>query len=513
MKMYDYILTADRIYTMDEAMPQADWVAIKDRKIVKVGLGEIPSGYEVKDFEKRIVLPGLIDSHVHGCNTAILLAGVNLMEATSVSEALELIEQRCKSTDEDIVFAPFFIIPQIKEGRFPTRKELDKVSNGKKVMVLNITLHSSSINSASYEVLGFNGDEQGLGRDEDGKFNGYLEDDDINFRTLGELTARLSKEKIAGYIDSFGQMCAENGITTAHCLEGQFIAGDIDLDIWMEKIKADALPFHCVLYPQIWDYEKASKYNLPRHGGCLTLDGADTDFTMALDEPYTNNPKVRGNLYWRDIDVYNLTKKAYTDGKQIAFHAMGERAIDQVLDAYRRVIAEQGQKNLRLRIEHFSYPYEKHIAMAAKLGVVAGMQPEYTYLFDVPGGALEQWVGEERAKRAELYKDVADKGVMVAGGSDAPVNSLNPLTGIHGLVNATREGRRMSVTEALKTYTYNAAYAAFEENERGTIKEGFFADFTVLDEDPYDVPHKINEIKVTATISEGRIVFERTEGK
>lgn len=146
--------------------------------------------------------------------------------------------------------------------------------------------------------------------------------------------------------------------------------------------------------------------------------------------------------------------------------------------------------------------------MAAKLNIVASQQPEYTYIFDTPEGAVEQWFGKERAGRMEQYKHISDMGVVVAGGSDTPVNSLNPFTGIQGLVNGRGAGRRMSVTEALKVYTYNAAYAAFEENERGTIKEGFYADFTVIDRDPYEVSDRIDEIKVMGTVSEGRIVFE-----
>lgn len=504
----NYVLKGKKIYTLDERKPTADWVIIKDKKIYKAGTGAVPEGYKVKDFEDNIIIPGIIDSHVHGCNTAVMLSGVSLMEADSIKDVLNLIEERCSTTDEELVLAPFFIVPQIKEGRFPTRKELDSVSHGKRVMVINITLHSSSINTAAYEFVDFTGKEQGMTKDEDGVFNGWLTEDEVNFHAMGALIAGMSDEKIEEYIGLFGKMCAENGITTAHCLEGQFIAGDRDIDIWLRKINEGSLPFHCVLYPQLWDYERALRYDLPRHGGCLTLDGADTDYTMALDEPYTNKPEVRGDLYRKDSEVYNLTKKAYSDGKQTAFHAMGERAIDQLLDAYRRVIAEQGQKNLRLRIEHFTLPRDEHVEMAAKLNIVASQQPEYTYIFDTPGGAVEQWFGKERAGRMEQYKHISDMGVVVAGGSDAPVNSLNPFTGIQGLVNGRGAGRRMSVTEALKVYTYNAAYAAFEENERGTIKEGFYADFTVIDRDPYEVSDRIDEIKVMGTVSEGRIVFE-----
>ena len=230
---------------------------------------------------------------------------------------------------------------------------------------------------------------------------------------------------------------------------------------------------------------------------------------MALDEPYTCKPEVRGNLFRKDSEVYNLVSKAYADNKQTAFHAMGDRAIDQLLDAYRRVIAEQGQKNLRLRIEHFTMPRPSHLKLASELGVVVSQQPEFPYIYDTEDGYVEEWFGKERVKRIEQYKQNMDAGIMVAGGSDSPVNSINPLTGIHGVVNGRFDTRRMDVKGALKMYTYNAAYAAFEEQERGTIKEGFYADFTILGQDPYEIPDKINEIEVIGTISEGRVVYAK----
>ena len=507
--MYDYILKADTIYTLDENMPTADWIAVKDGKIAKVAAGEIPANEEVKDFGANVIIPGLIDAHVHAYNTAVMYEAVSLLECTNIRQVLDLIEERCLATEEDLVLAPGFIAAQIEEGRFPTIQELDSVSHGKKVAVISISLHSSAINSSVYEMLDFSPFDFGLGKDEDGNFNGYLSDDETSFYAMAELAASFPQEKIEAFIDKFGTYAVANGLTTVHCLEGAFAADDIDIPIWLRKIENHELPFHAVIYPQIWDYEKAKQWNLPRHGGCLTLDGADTDLTMALNEPYACRPEIRGNLYHKDAEVYGITKKAYSDGKQISFHAMGDRAINQVLDAYRRVIAEEGQKELRLRIEHFSLPTDEDLALAAKLHVVTCPQPEYPYLFDTPDGPTEMIFGKERvANRFEQYKKNMDAGVIVCGGSDAPVNSLNPLSGIHGFVNARFDTRRLTVTEALKAYTYWAAYAAFEENERGTIKEGFYADFTILSADPYKVPDKINQIQIKGTISEGRIVYE-----
>ncbi|MCR5034000.1 MAG: amidohydrolase family protein, partial [Clostridia bacterium] len=507
---YDYILRADTIYTMDDDAPKADWVAVRDGKIAKVGMGEIPEGEEVKDYGSNTILPGLIDTHVHAYNTAVMYEAVNLIECTTVQQVLDLVEKRCVETDEDLVLAWNYVVLQIEEARFPTIQELDAISHGKKVQVISITLHTSSINTAIYESLDYSQFDYGLEMDEGGNFTGYLCDDEPNFYTSSQLIGSFPKEKVFSLMDKFGEYAVSVGLTSAHCLEGAFVADDIDIPYWLEKIEKNELPFHAVIYPQIWDYEKAKQWNLPRHGGCLTLDGADAEFTMALNEPYTCKPEIRGNLYHKDIEVYNLVKKAYGDGKQITFHAMGDRAINQVVDAYRRVIAEDGQKELRLRIEHFTLPTDEDLALAAKMHVIACPQPEYTDLYDTPGGPMEQIFGKERVEtRFEQYKKFMDAGVIVCGGSDAPVNSLNPLTGIHGFVNARFDTRRLTVTEALKAYTYWAAYAAFEEHERGTIKEGFYADFTILGEDPYEVPDKIRDIQVKGTISEGRVVYEQ----
>jgi predicted amidohydrolase YtcJ len=504
----EYILKSRKVITLDEERPYADWVHVKGGRIERVGSGDPDPEHEILDLGDAVVLPGLMDSHVHGCMSAIMLSGVNLIEVTKLDDVLVMIEEECAKTDKDLVIAAFFIQPQVEEGRYPTIEELDRVSHGKRVMVASITLHGGAINTAALKAADIPPALAGGLVMKDGKFTGEINEDDTQFYVMSKLLYDLGSHEIERYIDLFGKMCVECGLTSVHCLEGMFIKDDIDMDIWQRKLSPGGdFPIHGVLYPQVWDYDSAQKYGLPRHGGCLTLDGADMDYTMALDDPYAGRPELRGFLYHRDRDVYDVVSKAHRDGKQTAFHAMGDRAIDQILHIIRQVTLEQGDKDLRHRIEHFTMPRWEHVEMARELGVVVNYQPEYTYLFDTPGGPVEEWFGPERALRMEQYRVVSDYGVAVTGGSDSPVNSLAPLTGIHALVNTGREERRFDVTGALKLYTKNVAYAAFEENERGTIKEGFHADFTALAEDPYEAPGKINEIKVVATVSEGDVVY------
>ena len=126
---YDYILKSEKIYTLDDGLPMATWIAVKDKKIAEVGMDPFPEGEIIKDLGKNTIIPGLIDSHVHGGTTAVMLSNINLAQVTSIEETLELINEKCKTTDEDLVIASFFIQPQIREGRYPTRQELDKVSH------------------------------------------------------------------------------------------------------------------------------------------------------------------------------------------------------------------------------------------------------------------------------------------------------------------------------------------------------------------------------------------------
>lgn len=502
--MFDKVLKAKKIYTLNHNCKTVEWVAINGNKICQIGSGKSPEARETIDMGYYTIIPGLMDAHVHGTFTALLSKGVNVFNASTVSETCELIKDYCLKSDEDIIIAHGYLKDIIKEGRFPTKDELDVVSNGKSVIIISISGHASVFNSKALEGIDIPSNYCGALRS-NGELTGEMIDDDAHFFAFDSFADRITDDEKGKYIDSFANMCIECGITSVHCLEN-FGKKHSDIGIWNEKINDGNLPVHAVLYPQSWDYESVQQYGIPRHGGCLTLDGSEIEYTIALNEPYANNNATRGFLFRNDDLVYQLVSKAHRDGKQCAFHAMGDRAIDQILWIYHRVIKEQGQKNLRHRIEHFSLPTDQHIRMAAELGVIVNPQPEYPYLFE---NELENYYGKERAKRFENYRSWTDAGLIVTGSSDAPVNTLSPLSGIHALVNTSNKSRKFTVTEALEMYTKNVAYAAFEENERGTIKEGYYADFTVLSDDPYEIPDKIKDIEVMATIVEGNVVYQK----
>lgn len=499
---YDLVINAKKIITMDESNPTADWVAVHQGKIAAVGSGcPVPEGDSVLQLPDSTIVTGLIDSHIHASLSAVTASAVNLVNAKNAAEVLELVEERCISSEDDLVLASGYLPVMMEGGNVPTRMDIDRISHGKKVMILNLDGHGSTLNTRALSQLVFPEDLDGVHHD-----TGIIQSDAAQFMALMDIMDTIDEGRLEEMMDDFIAHALSLGITGFHGLEGQFVRNNKDIRIWQKKL--DSMPIHMVIYPQIWRYEDAEEFHLPRHGGCLTLDGADVQWTMALSRPYDNRSETRGFLYHTDEELYHIVSKAHADGKQCSFHAMGDRAIDQILYIYQRVIKEQGDKGLRHRIEHFTLPADEQIQMAVDLGLVISAQPEYLYLYDFPGGHLEQYFGKERTARMECYKTWIDSGLMFAGGSDSPINGLNPLSGIHALVNSPHPGRRMNVTEALKCYTWNCAYAAFEEKERGSTEIGKYADFTVLDRNPYEEPDDIASFKVQMTIVNGNVVYK-----
>ncbi len=488
---------------MDEPNPEVEWIAVQDRKIAEVGNGAAPEAKTVYDFANETVIPGLIDPHIHGTVAAIFEKGVSLATCGCIDDVLNAIAERANQTADDIIVAHSLMVPFLAENRWPTRPELDSVSNGKKVVVVGYDMHGSAFNTKALNSIVINTALLGV-EIEDGEVTGLFLEDDAHFSAIGQILGQYSNEEMNTFVDEYIQKCLAYGLTGVHALEGSFVADNKDIEVWVNK--CGKAPIHIVVYPQVWDLDSVRKYNLPRHGGCITLDGSNMNYTMAMDLPYDDRPETRGFLLRDDAFVYNLVSAAHAEGKQCSFHALGERAIDQILYIYDRVIKEQGNKDLRHRIEHFTMATDEQIEHAAKLGVVVVPQPELAPFFDDP--SVEQQFGKERQLRMERYHVWTEKGVTVCGSSDVPINGLNPLNSIHELVNNIHDTRRVDVTTALKYYTVNPAYAAHEEHERGKISAGYFADFTVLDRNPYEEPKHINKFQVKATFTEGNLVYK-----
>ena len=320
-----------------------------------------------------------------------------------------------------------------------------------------------------------------------------------------ELFGKADEETVKGYAKKCCEYAASKGCTTIHALNGT----DIESrgPIW-EKVK-DELCIHSLNMWETWDVQAAKSIGLPRVGGCLLLDGARALFQAAYSKPFLNHPDTRGLLYCSDFEVYNFVYEAHKNNMQIGMHAMGDRAIDQLIYIIDSVTKQLGDKGLRHRIEHFSYPTERHIEMAAELQLALPMQPIWCEIWDDPNDSVfAPMLGEEVAADNEPFRKLVEAGCMVGSSSDSPVTPIDPIKNLHILVNNPREVRRVSVTDALKISTYNGAWIGHEETERGNLVLGKYADMVVIDRNPYVSPEKIKDTNVLLTISEGHIAYQ-----
>lgn len=513
---FDTLYINANIITMDPSLPKAKWVAVSKGKIAAIGNENPPLHQAAKtiDLEGLTMLPGLIDSHAHGTITGFSLNSTNVGEASCVADVIDLMEERCKDDDSDCwIFGSALNIFTLKEERPPTRWELDAVSGEHPVLITNVTLHGSVVNTKAMELLNIPSDMPGVEKDENGVPNGAYTSDETSFLATGKALGFLDDDVIAKYIKDCVAYAASQGVTTLHSLDGQFVEDDRDFYIWLNL--KDQLPIHVVNYFQNTNINLVKALGLPRIGGCLTLDGAGFEKTMAIEEPYNHDPSTNGVLYWTDEEVYRFVSASNKAGLQCAMHTLGDRAIEQLLNAHARVAKEQENKGLRHRIEHFAMAHPRHIKLAVELEMALPMQPIFTYLWDNPniegGDTYSYLLGKKRSDAIDPFPAIIDAGGVISGGSDSPVTPINPLMGIYAAAQAPNPVRRVPAYEALKMFTINGAWAAHEEDIKGSIEINKLADFTIIDGDPLTEPERIKDFNVIMTIVEDKAIYNRSK--
>jgi len=513
------IILKGNIITVVNQKPRAEAIGIKNGKIMSVGSAtEVEKGAgkatRVLDLKGKTVLPGFIDSHAHPMGTGKNRLGVDLSSVKTVGEALEKIRQRVKKTPPgNLVFCPDYNRQHVVEKRYPSRKELDSISTKHPIWIQHYDGHFSQINSAAIVQLKFKAGMEGVIVDSKGELTGLIQDpasarplsggDNFSDKTLAmEALMLVAKEAVSV------------GITTLFAKEGLENAEFI-----IKNVKKIPVRIHPMVFPGFGaatlDDVINSKYLSDHICVCNLTDGSVEGRTAALYEPYTDDPTTLGMLHHTDDEFYRFIEKVHKAGCQISIHAESDRAIDQVLWAYEKVLEKYPRKDHRHRIEHFEVPTLKQIKRVARLGVFLAMQPMFITVCEGPNlDYYRSLMGAERVKRTHPFRSILDEGVVVSGGSDTPVTKMNPLGGIHACVNHPTKEQRIDVYEAIEMFTINGAKIGFEEDIKGSIEPGKLADFVVLSDDPYRVlREKIEDIKVDMTIVGGKVVYDRKLNK
>jgi hypothetical protein len=506
----DLLLYNGLILTVDEKNNFANWVAVSNGKVLDIGKDDgykkyIKSTSEAIDLKGKTVLPGFYDSHVHLAQTGLNMLCVDLSNVKSIKELLELIKKKANEIPKgELIRAIGFDESKIKEKRFPTRYELDYCAPDNPVWINRVEYHTSIVNSMALHMLNLPFNLEGIVKNEKGLPNGQLRGK-ANSISRNKMLGIISDNMRSEGIDKALTIAIENGITTINAMEGGFLFYDKDAEYILEN--KSTLPIDVVLFYQIVDIEKVINKGLKRIGGCLFLDGSFGSRTAALDSPYNDLDGINGTLFFSQEELNDFVLRAHRNNLQITVHAIGSRAIEQILNAYEYAQNVFHRKDHRHRIEHFELPSQEHIERAARLNLILSMQPTYEYYWGGSGKMYETRLGTDRRKLTNPLKKIIDNGLIIAGGSDSDVTPMNPILGIYSAVNHPTNEYAIDVLDAIRLFTINGAKAVFEEEYKGSIEVGKYADFVILDKNPLRVNKEdIKNIRVVATIKEGNIL-------
>jgi predicted amidohydrolase YtcJ len=529
----DLALVNGRVITMNRGQSEAEAVAVKDGTIVMVGSDEEIEGTvgaeTVKvDLNGMTVLPGFIDAHNHLAISATDSTGVDCTpEAVgSISEMMEKIAQVAREKPKDVwIRGVNYDDARLREKRHPTKWDIDKQVSDHPVVLIHRGYHIAVVNSAGMRRLGITEDAEApfggeYGREaETGELNGILyENAWFNLWGTDKSPLAVEEEAFIAGVEAICTRYVKAGITSindAWVLPSNFRG-------FQEALTRGKLPIRVNIHLIHTCLDELEQLGLKRGFGNnrlkimavkLILDGSVSGLTAALYDPYVGRPDDRGILLMDEKALKEMITRIHTAGFQVSVHANGDKAIDLVLDAFEAALEQAPQENHRHRIEHCSLLSPERVARIKTLGLVPVIFAAYPYYH---GDKILPAFGPARVKWLMACRALIDAGVRIAGHSDYPASPYNPLLGIHSLVNRVTErgqpfSREQAITveEALRMYTIDAAYASFDEGIKGSIEPRKLADFVIVRENPLEVAKgNLKDIKVAMTIVGGELVYK-----
>ena len=523
----DLILENGKILTMEESYPLVESLAIEGSQIIWVGKrGACPlkgSQTKIIDLKGATVLPGFIESHAH--LVPLGLTKTTYLDLSGLKAKSEILQEVKKQVDLSPIgtwIIGFGWDEDLWTGKnLPTARDLDAVAPSHPVFLRRIDSHSVWVNSyvlTKAQIDKDTPDPTGgkIHRTKEGSPTGILVDKAV--MNIYSLMPQPSIAETVNHTHIALEECLKNGITMVH----NAATTKVEMDAFKKLSQTHLLPIKIYAMAVVpadegHAYLKKGPEIVSPHleTRCLKffMDGALGSRGAALFEPYADDPTNEGLLLWEEKELLPLLQKAKSQGLQVAFHAIGDRAVHLVLNAYEKI----GVKNLRWRIEHCQLIAPSDVPRFEKLGVIAAVQPLHMAK-DLPW--LLQRLGKKRAEeRAFIWNSLKRSGAQITGGSDAPVVEINPLWGLYTAITgknpknpkapAWHTEECLTREETLKIYTVNGAFASFKESSLGSIKVGKIADLTVLPLSPLTCPPEaLIDMEVLYTIVNGKILYQ-----
>jgi predicted amidohydrolase YtcJ len=516
----DLALTGGNVLTMNQSQPCAEAVAVKGDRIVKVGTNKeisqlIGENTRVIRLNGKTVIPGFIDTHIHVTDFGRLLAWIDLSNADSIMEIQNLLKKRVeKSLKGKWLLGRGWNQTRFKEKRFPTRFDLDTVSPNNPVIFYHESGQVAVVNTKALESAGvtrLTPIPQGGAVDRDaatGELTGVLRDAATNL--IWNVITEPSEDALAEAACLACEKILEAGVTSVHWM----VLSPIELSIIQKLHAQNRLPsrVYVVVPANLLDNMAnlpASGETLKVGGAVISADGYLASKTAALFQPYTDG-SASGKLLCTQEEMKTTATKILEKDFQLVIHAMGDKAVDAALTTIEQVSKETPQKDSRIRIEQAAVLNQELISRMKKLGVIVSVQP-LVVASEFSVWSATEHLGAERAQWLFPLKTLIENGIRVVGGSDCPMEPLSPLMGIQAAVTrAAFPEEQITVDDALRMYTVDAAYSSGEENMKGSVEADKLADLTVLSDNPRNVSsNEIRSITVDMTLVGGKVVYPR----
>jgi len=524
---FDTVLLNGKIWTVNPNQPWAGAVAVRNGKIEMVGSTDdvrtlIGSSTRIIDLDSKLVLPGFIDCHTHFLSGGRQLLNLDLRDAQTEEEFIQRIKAwKEKFTPGQWITGGNWDQTSWPSGQLPHRDWIDKYTLENPVFIARIDHHLGLANSLALKLAGITKetpDPQGglIVRDEKtGEPTGILKE-----TAMGLVSAAIpspTEQDKSNALRAAMKEAARCGVTSVHD-STQFDA----INIYERALKQEELTTRIYAITPISNWKRKAEYiaeggvgnDWIRLGGVKGFaDGSLGAKTAKFFEPYSDEPETCG--IWSTTilegNMETLASNADKAGLQLAVHTIGDEANHFMLEIYRHIIQKHGKRDRRFRLEHAQHVHPEDFKNFAKLDVIASVQP-YHAIDD--GRWAHIAIGHKRCQTTYSFRTFIEHEVKLAFGSDWPVAPLDPLLGIHAAVTRqTIDGQnpdgwipeqKISVEQTIRAYTIDAAYAAFEENIKGSIEVGKLADLIVLSEDVFAIePAHIKKAKVVLTIVGG----------
>ncbi len=531
MEKADTIYFNATIWTGDEAQPKASCIAIKEGRILYVG--DDASAYEgsathLVDLQGQFVIPGLIDNHTHFLSGGFYLGGIDLRPAQTPAEFVQRVRDYVPTQANGRWITGGDWDHEAWGGELPDKAWIDSLTNEHFLFVSRLDGHMALANSAALQAAGITKDtpdpEGGtiVRNPETGEATGILKDEAMSlvYRVMPDRT----EEELGEAFRRGRDHALSLGVTQIHDV-GSF-GGWTDLATFRRAAQAgeNKLRIYSLVPIPSWqrlvDYmaEQGSGDDQVRWGGLKAfVDGSLGSTTAWFHEPYTDEPETAGFTVNDTTELADWIGAADAAGLHLAVHAIGDRANDWLLDVFAGLPEKNGTRDRRSRIEHAQHLSRAAISRFAELDVIPSAQP-YHAIDD--GRWAEKRIGPERIQTTYAFSSLMQADATLTFGSDWTVAPISPLEGIYAAVtratldDANPEGwvpqEKISVEEALRCYTLHNAYAGFQEDRLGRLKEGYLADMVVLSENLFEVnPAAIRNVSVLRTIIGGKEMYRR----